>query len=115
MADSTFEEASRCPKCSKPGEDRKTVNVGGQNDLPRGTTVHLIYCMNELCPWFDTCWNVQVRPDGSVPAPKNHTGEAKIYAGFKDHDVRAKELIDYLKAEEQAQTQPGFEIRNPYA
>ena len=110
-----FEEAKRCPKCGNPGEDRKTQDVPMSAGLPPKTTVHLIYCVTKLCPWFDTCWSVQVNPDGSIPTPRNHSGEAKVYAGFETHDRDAKAMIDYLKAQELAQTQPGAELPNPFA
>lgn len=116
MAESRLEEATRCPKCGKPGEDRKTLNVGGKNGLPIGTKVHLIYCTTKLCRWYNTCWQVQVRPDGTIPDPKNHTGSRdKIYAGFEGHDDQAKNLIENLKEMERAQQEGHAEIQNPFA
>lgn len=105
----TMEEAKLCPKCGRTGEDRKTLQVRG---MAKGTTVHLIYCVTELCRWFGTPWQVQVNPDGSVPAPKNHTGQPKLYANIEGHDDQAKQLIEQLKKNAQAETEPGTEIRN---
>lgn len=92
----TYEDATRCPKCGKPGDVRKKTSAIGTG-LPRGTQQHHIYCMNELCIWYNTCWFVQVNPDGSVPAPKNHTGEPKVYQGFEGHDEAAKAILDGIK------------------
>lgn len=108
MAATSFEEAKICPKCNKPGEDRKTVVAPG---LPRGTTVHTIYCVSVLCPWYETCWMVQVNPDGSIPPPQDHTRTEKVYVGFEGHDEMAKALVDELKASEKHQQDPGYEIK----
>jgi hypothetical protein len=113
MALSTFEEAKLCPKCNQPGEDMQTIPAPAQARLPRGTTIHLIYCRTELCRWFDTCWQVQVNPDGSVPAPKDHTGEPKLYANIEGHDEIAQQIRDALALQVIAETKPGSEIRNP--
>jgi len=62
MTTTTFEDACHCPKCDNPGEERVTTK------LARGHGVmHYIYCVSELCPWFDTPWMVQTLDDGSVP------------------------------------------------
>lgn len=97
-----FEEASRCPKCQTPGDDRKQDASG-----PKGSTLHYIYCVNDRCKWFDTFWIVQVNADGTIPPPKDHTGEKKIYQGFEGHDQRAAELIDTLKRNAEAELRPG--------
>lgn len=107
----TFEEAKVCPKCAKPGEDRMTKPAG--RDLPLGTTIHMIYCNTELCPWYNTCWMVQVNPDGSIPPPKNHTMSPKLYSGFEGHNEEAERVLAYVKAEEARQREVGAEIRNP--
>lgn len=112
MTQPTFEEAKVCPKCGKPGEDTSSIAAPG---LPRGTRVHTIFCRTELCRWHNTCWYVQVNPDGSVPVAKNHSGEPKLYAGFEGHDDRAKDIIAGLKAQAEAETEPGAEVRNPFS
>lgn len=108
MAETTFEMAKKCPKCNKPGEDRRTTLAKG---MKPGTTVHHIYCASVLCPWYNTPWMVQVNPDGSVPPPTNHTGREKVYEGFKGHDEEATALIDELKRASKRQEEPGYEIR----
>lgn len=97
-----FEQASRCPKCDTPGEDRNT------SPGPNGSTLHHVYCVNEKCVWYNTpCQLIQVNKDGSIPPPKDHTGEKKIYQGFEGHDQRAAELIETLKRNAQAELRPG--------
>ena len=61
MADTTLEEAGRCPKCKQPG---KAVTA-----QPRGEagTVYVYQCENERCRWNLERWFVQVRADGSIP------------------------------------------------
>src|SRR6266496_2162294 len=87
-----FETASKCPKCSQPGEDRQ------QTPGVKGSTIHHIYCVNKNCKWYNTpCQLIQVNRDGSIPSPKDHSREKKIYEGFDDHDRRAQELIETLK------------------
>lgn len=105
----TFEEAKQCPKCGKPGEDR---SVTPAPNLPIGTTLHHIYCTTELCPWYNTAWVVQVNKDGSIPAPKNHTGEPKHYQQLDDPDLE-KRIIEALELQREMETQKGSEIRNP--
>jgi hypothetical protein len=99
--ESTYEEATRCPKCRKPGEVTRKDKTGKQSRLPKGTMVHTVYCRNQICPWLDTCWLVQVNKDGTVPPPTNHKGQAKIYPTerFKDHDEMAKRVVDALHQE----------------
>lgn len=110
----TFEEAKICPKCDRPGQVRKVSPVPG---MARGTKVHLVYCVTELCPWYNTPWTVQTNPDGSVPPPRNHTGEKKIYQGFEGHDEEARHLVDILKRNAAAETEDhssggkGYEVR----
>jgi|SRR6266487_815514 len=97
----TFETASMCPKCGFIGEDR------GTSPGPKKSTIHHIYCGNARCKWYNTPYLVQVNEDGSIPKPTNHTGEKKVYEGFEGHDERARELIDILKRNAQAEIKPG--------
>jgi hypothetical protein len=110
MSEATYETAKRCPKCTEPGEDMGGKPAPG---LPPGTKVHLIYCRKEGCEWFNTCWLVQVNPDGSVPQPKDHRGEPKIYMGFEGHDQLARDLKAAVEADKMLQRRPGHEIRRP--
>jgi hypothetical protein len=113
-ATTTWEEASECPKCKQPGEDRTKFPAGG--NLPRGTMVHNVYCMNPRCEWYNTPWMVQTNPDGSVPAPTDHTGKPKLYVGFEEHDQRARDLMAQIRQGVQRESdlsvqEGGYEIR----
>lgn len=74
MADTTYEDAKRCPKCEEPG--LKTGDKpAGRNARP-GTSVHTFECRNARCKWFNEFWVVQVNPDGSVPPPNTHRAKS---------------------------------------
>lgn len=109
---STFEEAKRCPRCNQPGEDRKQIPAPG---IP-GAKVHTIYCVSQLCPWYDTPWLVQVNSDGSIPQPQDHTRTPKVYQGFETHDQLARDIERALSLQKQLETQKDGhgEVRNPY-
>lgn len=64
MSETTYEEAKRCPKCKTPGKE-----VSSQPGAKR-STVYIINCVNELCTWYDTGWQVQVMEDGTIPIRK---------------------------------------------
>jgi len=63
VADTTFEEARRCPRCELPGKEVGTVKG------PRGSSIRTIMCENNRCSWNATTWVVQVNADGSIPPP----------------------------------------------
>lgn len=111
--ETTYEAACRCPKCSQPGHVRVKAPAPKGAKLPRGTQIHHVYCENKLCPWLDSCWMVQVNADGSVPPPRNHRGEPKLYAGFEKDAQMARDLLAALQMQADAQTKPGAEIRGP--
>lgn len=106
----TFEKAKLCPQCGRSGEDRKSMPAQG---MPRGTTIHLIYCTTELCTWYNTCWMIQVNADGSVPPPQDHTRSEKIYQGFEGHDELAHDIELALQLQAEQETMKGAEVRNP--
>ena len=61
MAEVTFEESKRCPKCGHPGNDRV------QTPLEQGHgTMHYIYCETPVCPWYNSPWMVQTMPNGEI-------------------------------------------------
>jgi len=107
---STYEEATRCPKCKVPGQ--VTSKTPARGDARPGTTVHMVYCRNDQCQWFDTNWVVQVNPDGSVPPPQNHGAHNKNYpmsrAVVPDEDQR---VVDSIRKQLEAETKPGSEVR----
>lgn len=109
----TYEEACCCPKCGQHGDVRIKTPAPRSAGLKPGTQLHTVYCVNEGCKWYETCWYIQVNPDGTIPPPKNHRGENKIYANFENHDQLARDLVRALEAQELAQRKTGTELRNP--
>ena len=100
----TFEEAKLCPKCGRPGEDRQTTKVGRKE-------VHLIYCVTELCKWFNTPWSVQVNEDGSIPQAYSGIGRKNFPKLSPESETRVNEAME---AQLRMETQPGgAEVRNP--
>lgn len=114
MGLTTLEEAKICPRCGQPGEDRMTLPAPAAANFKAGTTIHMIYCMVKVCRWYETCWQVQVNPDGSIPAPRDHTGEPKIYANIEGHTDLANKIQEALMLQREMEIDPGRrEIRNP--
>jgi phage FluMu protein Com len=64
VAETTYEEAKRCPKCREPGRDTGVTRRG-----PRGSVIHTIECANPRCKWFNTAYIIQTNPDGTIPPP----------------------------------------------
>ncbi|SRR6266498_3320825 len=110
MPDSTYEAACRCPKCKLPGEVVSKVPAKGSTRP--GSTLHTVFCRNDKCVWHNTTWLVQVHPDGTV-REYDHRGEPKVYEGFEGHDEAAERLMASLQRQQEAETKPGAEIRNP--
>jgi hypothetical protein len=113
VAETTFEQAKRCPKCQTPGEDTKSYTPPKGSGLAPGTKVHVIYCRQEGCVWKNTPWMVQVNSDGSVPPPRDHRGEAKLYVGFEGHEQLARDIVQAAKLDAANQIIPGHELRRP--
>jgi hypothetical protein len=109
MSETTFEEASRCPKCGQPGEDKKKRKVRkGRNWVE----IHTIYCRNQLCRWLDTAWLVQVNEDGSIPQAYQQLGDKQFPKLSPESETRVQEAMEEQLRQE---TQPGGgELRNPF-
>jgi hypothetical protein len=104
----TFEEAKLCPKCRRPGDDRKTTME--RNSRGRLVEVHLIYCTTKLCRWYNTSWVVQVNEDGSIPEAYTQLGDKKYPKISQEMGSKIEEnILRQLEAE----TKPGGEVRNP--
>lgn len=69
----TYEEATRCPKCKQPGQ---VVQKIPRSDVGPGVTQHVTVCRTETCSWFETPWFVQVNADGSVPPDQTEQHKA---------------------------------------
>jgi len=108
MSEETFEDRTHCPKCKEAGEETSSVPAP---EAPKGTTLKTIYCRNKRCRWFDTCWMVQVNPDGSVPEPVDHSKKPKSYLGFETHKEEAAQIMAALERDRQASMNPHSEIR----
>jgi hypothetical protein len=82
----SWEVASKCPKCIQPGE------VVGERKLTggRGKLVTL-RCVTAYCKWFDTTYAVQVNPDGTVPDPI--TSRPKEYPARPDDGGRTEQVL----------------------
>lgn len=90
----TYEQATRCPKCKNPGQVIKKEQAGPE--LPYGTQRHVVQCRTEVCVWFATDWIVQVNPDGSVPpdqTEKHKADAAKAALGMPIPSDDQLELI----------------------
>ena len=108
MSQTSWEEAKLCPKCERPGEDRKQTPGEGTSKI------HHIFCVTKLCPWFGTPWFVQVNADGSIPPKQDPSTFQKQYPKLSaETETRITEGIErQLKAETERQTP---EIRNPHS
>ena len=110
VAETTWEEASRCPKCNQPGEDVKETKT--RNGRGKDVVVHTVFCRNPICIWLDTSWLVQINEDGSIPKAYEQLGNKKYPKLSPELETRVQEAI---QAQLKAETQPGgAEIRNPH-
>lgn len=103
----TFEEAKSCPKCGLPGDDAQTLPVA------RGKRVHIIFCRNAACSWFNTSWIVQVNPDGTIPTPEYQKKEPKKFPALPIEEQRARDIQAALRADRERQQHKGTEVPNP--
>jgi len=107
---STYEAATRCPRCQIPGEVVSKVPSGRP-----GTQIHNVFCRNEACVWYNTSWIVQVNPDGSVPPPTKHKrGDIdKLFPKLAGPPEEEQRVIRSIERQVEREQQPGFEVRNP--
>jgi hypothetical protein len=111
MAETAYEEARKCPKCGHPGNVRVKQDAPPAAHLERGTQIHQVFCENQICPWYNTPWLIQVNPDGTIPPPQNHTGADKVYVNFEGHDDLARRITEAIEHQIGVETKPGGEIR----
>ena len=103
----TYEEASRCPKCDKPG--KLYVKKPGAR---RGVEVHVIECVTQLCKWYGERWFVQLNEDGSIPKPYSQIG-AKQYPKVSDESITR--INEALQQQLNAEQRGDGEVRNPFS
>jgi hypothetical protein len=84
VTDSTFEEARRCPRCGEPGEASGQHSISSRNrdgtrrqGITAGARLHQFFCRNSRCRWYNTPWEVQVNPDGTIP-PADAPNRARV-------------------------------------
>jgi len=103
----TWDEASKCAKCSNYGEktsEKKTVDTKATP-----ITVVTLHCRNPLCVWCDTPWYVSVYPDGSIMQPQG--GREKQYEMPAGGQLAiAQRMEDVNKYADIDDTKPGQEL-----
>jgi hypothetical protein len=93
--DTTFEEASRCPRCNEAGYSTCTArNRDGAKSFE-------VSCENNRCPWYHTKWVFDVRADGSIPQAK--TNRPKTYAPIPDRTEEVRAAVDRSIAAQERQ------------
>jgi hypothetical protein len=102
MAETTFEIASRCPKCQEPCAAVKVTK------LPQGGKVHVFECRNDRCTDFENRRIVQTNPDGSIP--QAHKGP-KAFPKINHKSEQAQRARDQLRILDYKTTHPGLTDR----
>ena len=97
MANGTWDEARRCPKCDLAGEEQRgSTKIVAQPGVTRGARLIQFICRNSRCKWYNTPWEVQVNPDGSIPDPDAPRREKSMPvltpAQIEQHRQRALEI-----------------------
>jgi hypothetical protein len=92
---STYEKATRCPKCTLPGILTKThAGVGGAK-------VESWTCDNERCKWYTTGWIIQINPDGSIP--ERRPGPKQFEPLSPGMETAARDYLRSIEQEEEDQ------------
>src|ERR1700683_4425540 len=96
MADTSWEEAKRCPKCQQPGVEINSISTRSPRTgaLAR---VHTLQCENDLCLWYQTRWIVQT-VEGEVVQPRT-VGIKSFPALTKMQGTMARDQLRGLRAE----------------
>lgn len=107
MADTTFEEAKRCPDCKEPGLEIGANKLGLNAEVTRGAVIHTFQCRNERCQGFELNWIVQTNPDGSIPQPDPNRQKffPKIDPSMQD------KYVERLQRDLQMEMTAGTELR----
>lgn len=85
MATASWEEASKCPRCSLPGEQ---VSRHPWMSGRRRGMIHILACRNERCRWFNTNWTVQVDEKGEIPIRNAGPKEYEAFSPFAESLAR---------------------------
>ena len=106
----TFEEAKVCPKCEMPGEDVSTSKVRSSQS-GKMVEIHMIYCRQKGCVWYNTSWIVQVNEDNTIPEPYGQLGRKKYPKLSAESETKVREAMEtQLRMEQEP---GGVELRNP--
>ncbi len=92
MATTSYEKATRCPKCEFTGAIRKTKLKDGE--------LHTVTCMNERCEWYDTNWVVVILSDGSIAEREPQGPRTFPREQGASYDQRRSRVLDMLAGED---------------
>jgi hypothetical protein len=93
MAETTFEEARRCPFCQQPS---KLVDA---KKLPQGGKLHTFQCDNERCTDNSGRRVVQTNPDGSLAQRTAGPKTFEALNHFSESAQRARQELQLLELE----------------
>ena|SRR5687767_9371899 len=82
----SWDEASRCPKCETAGE------VVDERKAPTPGKLVTLTCPNKRCRWFGTNFQVKVNPDGTIPDPI--TKRPKAFQVLPDDKGQTQEILE---------------------
>jgi hypothetical protein len=109
MANGTWAEASACPKCGLTGEQSKAATqLKPGEGVTRGARLVQFICKNSRCRWYNTPWEVQINPDGTIPDP-NARRDRKRFTPLDA--AMAAQLKTRFENIQESTLQPGAEIR----
>lgn len=93
MRTTTYEEASKCPKCDQPMQ--KTHSTKGDNR----STIHVLRCDTKLCRWYGETKLVQVLSDNTVPV--RDPGDKDFVPLTEGAKARARATIENVQEAEE--------------
>lgn len=99
----SFDEAAKCPKCKHTGE---TVS---QRPAQTGNgTVFTLECKNKVCPWYETTWIVQRKPDGTVPIRDEGPMDERerMFPKVREGEKLAEMVLEQISKEETVDESP---------
>lgn len=105
MSETTFEMASRCPKCTFPSKIVLVKPVAG------GGKVHTFECENERCEDTGGRRLVQTNPDGSIP---QEVKGPKAFPHLQHSTGQAQRARDDLAVMDYMSTHPGVTWKEAY-
>ena len=96
----TWDEASKCPRDGAyTGIVKTRKTIPGQGQLVE------LQCPEDHCPFHETGWIVQVRPDGTIP-DKAEVRE-KQFPKTSSSETRRRAALDLLEEQVQRELRQG--------